>query len=73
MQMYVSEHANKQHLFFFLFFFLRQQLGHFFQATAAVRKHSSSRAGHVGPGRGNREGSGTEGKGGKAPSPFAPT
>lgn len=37
MQIYVSEHANEQHLFFFLFLFA-SQLGHFFQATAGVRE-----------------------------------
>lgn len=53
MQIYVSEHANEQHLSFFFFFFLRQQLGHFFPGDSrGLREHSSSRVGDVGPGRG---------------------
>lgn len=78
MQIYVSEHANKQHLsrslffcFFFFFLFLCVSgLGTFFFPGDS----SSTQAGlGMWVREGIREGSGTEGKGGKAPSPSAPT
>lgn len=55
MQIYVSEHANKQHLsrslffcFFFFSFSLRQRLGHFFFSRR--QQQYSSRVGDVGQG-----------------------
>lgn len=74
MQIYVSEYANEQHISFFFFFFASAAWALFPGDSRGSREHSSSRVGDVGPGRGiGRVPAGTEGKGGKAPSPSAPT
>lgn len=60
-------------IFFSFFFFLRHSLGTFSRRQQGFARALQQQGWGCGAREGNKKGSGTEGKGGKAPSPSAPT